>query len=298
MDFFENIERLKKIDFSLIIYSLLNRIPIIVIGKEVDVIDDLLIELSELMHFRKEFVYYTDFISDEEYQNLLLNESIDYNSQRFHIRCPCNVSLKSLMTFTNFNSWIIGLEIPKERLNQNQFINSLRKKLMDFLIISLLSSQITVELIGSNPKELDLSLENNILQKISDDTEKAVIKMKRILLEKTKNERIDGHLVQSILDFETEKQELKKNIFKKEIQNFFSGSKRAYFILSRLNLLSRLQINTKIGSKTLSETIDYQEVPIRRIIYFIKMEWGEDFSDLIANGKKVNALDSMQSMWG
>ena len=37
---------------------------------------------------------------------------------------------------------------------------------------------------------------------------------------------------------------------------------------------------------------------VERIISFICKEWGEDFSSLIENGKKVNALDSMQSLWG
>jgi hypothetical protein len=46
------------------------------------------------------------------------------------------------------------------------------------------------------------------------------------------------------------------------------------------------------------ETIDYDYAHIERITSFIYKEWGEDFSSLIENGKKVNALDSMQSLWG
>ena len=88
------------------------------------------------------------------------------------------------------------------------------------------------------------------------------------------------------------------HIFKKEIQNFYSGSKRSFSILSRLNLLNNIEMKTQIGSKTLLETIDYEDAPIDRIISFINKEWGEDFSILIENGKKVNALDSMQSLWG
>ena len=100
-----------------------------------------------------------------------------------------------------------------------------------------------------------------------------------------------------MLDFDVEKYELKKNILKKEIQNFFSGSKRAFFILTRLNLLNDLEISTKIGSKTLLETIDYEQVPINRIISFINKEWRENFSNLIENGKKVFIGDKIQSMW-
>jgi len=64
-----------------------------------------------------------------------------------------------------------------------------------------------------------------------------------------------------------------------------------------LNLLNDLEISTKIGSKTLLETIDYEQVPINRIISFINKEWGEDFSNLIENGKKVFIGDKIQSMW-
>jgi hypothetical protein len=122
--------------------------------------------------------------------------------------------------------------------------------------------------------------------------------MKRTLSGKVKTEEIDEDLIKTLLDFDIEKEELKRNIFKKEIQNFYSGSKRAFFIFSRLNLLNNIDMNTKIGSKTLQETIDYNDAPIERIVSFVNKEWGEDFSLLIENGKKVNALDSMQSLWG
>ncbi|MFX0139673.1 MAG: hypothetical protein ACFFDN_38895, partial [Candidatus Hodarchaeota archaeon] len=70
------------------------------------------------------------------------------------------------------------------------------------------------------------------------------------------------------------------------------------FILSRLNLLNNIDINTKIGSKTLLDTIDYDDASIERMVSFIRKEWREDFSNIIENGKKVNALDSIQSLWG
>ena len=122
--------------------------------------------------------------------------------------------------------------------------------------------------------------------------------MKRVLSERTRSDKMSKELIKTLLDFETEKNELIKNIFKKEIQNFYSGSKRAFFILSRLRLLTTMEIETKIGSKTLFETIDYDEATINRIISFINREWKEDFSDLIETGKKVYIGDKIQSLWG
>lgn len=298
MNFFNFIEKLKRNEAALIFYCLLNKIPIIVFGDKHLKVDDLLIELSELIHFRKELVFYTDFISLSEYNELVQNENIDFHSQRAHIRCPTCVGLKALNQFTNFDSWLIGFEIPDHKERVNTLISSIKRKLDLFLSISLFSKSVSVNLQGINWKLIDLSLELNLLQKISQDTEKSITKMMRVLSEKITLKDFDKDLIKSLLDFENEKKELKRNIIKKEIQNFFSGSKRAFFILSRLYLLYNIDINTKIGSKTLLDTIDYYDAPIERVIFFIKKEWGEDFSAIVENGKKVNALDSIQSLWG
>ena len=298
MNFFKMLDKLKKKHTSLILYCFLDRIPIIVFGDKEHKVDNFLVELSDLVHFRKEVVFYTDFIAVNEYNNLIQNEDIDYNSQRTHIRCPCNVALKALNQFEHFNSWLIGLVIPKQKENLFYIKNLIRNKCKKFLCIILSSNTISVEFEGLDPKLIDLSLEENILQKISQDTEKSVARMKRVLSEKIKSNKLDRDLVKTLLDFEVEKKELKKNIFKKEIQNFYSGSKRAFFIFSRLHLLNNLEMNTKIGSNTLLETIDYEDAPIERILSFISKEWGEDFSNIIENGKNVFIGDKIQSLWG
>ena len=110
--------------------------------------------------------------------------------------------------------------------------------------------------------------------------------------------QLDKDLVATLLDFEIEKSELKKNIFRREIQNFYSGSKRAFFILSRLHLINNIDIYTKISSKTLLETIDYEEASIERILSFIGKDWGENFSDLIEDDKKSFIGDKIVSLWG
>jgi len=298
LNFFKLLEVLKATDAALILYALLDRVPIIVYGNEAVNVDEFVIDLSNLIHFRKEFIFYTDFISMDEYDNLIMNENVDYNSQRIHIRCPSSVALKALNQFKQFNSWIIGIEMPQEKERVFQFIKSVKRKINYFLSIAFFSNSISIEVVGLNWKLLDLTFELDVLHKISQDTEKSIIKMKRTLSGKVKTEEIDEDLIKTLLDFDIEKEELKRNIFKKEIQNFYSGSKRAFFIFSRLNLLNNIDMNTKIGSKTLLETIDYKDTPIDRIVSFINKEWGEDFSLLIENGKKVNALDSMQSLWG
>ncbi|MFX1522643.1 MAG: hypothetical protein ACFFCC_03955 [Promethearchaeota archaeon] len=298
MNFFKILDKFKKHYLSLILYCLLDRIPVIVFGDDKEEINNFLIELSELIHFRKEYVFYTDFISPNEHEDLILNESIDYNYQRAHIRCPCEVAIKGLNTFRNIDSWLIGMVIPKEEkeiIKLKMFVNSKS----DFILyISLFSNSFSIGLDNLDLKSVDLSLEENILRKISQDTEKSLVKMKRVLNDKINTNQLDKDLVSTLLDFENEKSELKKNIFRREIQNFYSGSKRAFFILSRLNLINNIDIDTKISSKTLLETIDYEDASIERIISFIRKEWGENFSDLIEDGKKSFMGDKIVSLWG
>ncbi|MFX1315146.1 MAG: hypothetical protein ACFE9T_04735 [Promethearchaeota archaeon] len=298
MNFFEFLDKLKKNYNSVILYCLLDRIPIIVLSKDSVKVDQFLIELSELIHFRKEYVFYTDFISNNEYNDLILNENVDFNSQRYHIRCPCNVARKAISQIKDISSWLIGIEIPDQKEHLNYLKNLIKKKADEILFITISANNILVELEGIDLKLIDLTLEQNIFRKISQGTEKSIAKMKRVLSEKIQASYLNKDLIKMLLDFEVEKNELKKNIVKEEIQNFYSGSKRAFFILSRLSILNSAEINTNIGSKTLLETIDFEETPINRILSFIKKEWGEDFANLIENGKKAFIGDKIVSLWG
>lgn len=298
MDFFYILDKFKRHYLSLILYCLLDRIPIIVIGDNQDEIDSFLIELSELVHFRKEFVFYTDFISKEEYESLLSNEDIDYNYQRANFRCPCQVGLKALKTFQNIDSWLIGIDCSNQKNSLIKLKKLINEKTKAILYISFFYEKFSIDLDRLDLKSVDLTLEDNIFKKISQDTEKSIVKMRRVLNDKITPNQLDTELVKTLLNFKIEKSELKKNIFKREIQNFFSGSKRAFFILSRLNLLNGIEINTKIGSKTLLETIDYEDAPIERILSFIYKEWGEDFSNVFEDSRKSFLGDKIVSLWG
>lgn len=298
MEFYEILDKMKRKSAALLIFCVLDRIPIIAYGEDSNEIDEFLMDLSNIIYFRKEFVFYTEFVSKNEYDELIQNEDIDYNSPRIYIRCPCSVPLKELNQFDNFSSWIIGRKVSEGKDEINTIKNLITSKIKVFLSVYFSSGSINLELEGISEKHIDITLEQNILQKISQDTEKAVVKMKRVLLERTKSEEIDKEMIKTLLDFESEKNEVKSSILKKELENFHSGSKRAFFILNRLKLLNDMKISTRIGSKTLLETIDYEDASISRILSFIYKEWKEDFSNLIEEGKKVDIGDKIQSLFG
>ncbi len=297
MDIFENFERLGKKSSSIILYSLLNRIPIIVIGDDEDNIDDFLIELSNLIFFRKESVFYTDFISFEDYMVYIQNEDADYGSERVLVRCPCGVSDKFLEIFKEFKSCLIGVKL----LTNGDLKSNTRKidgKVNNYVLIRMFSDDIELKTKGFNAKSLNLDFEERIMHRVYEGTEKAITRMIRVLKENTKAANLNKEILQEIMNFKIEKTEIKRNFVRLEFQDFYNGAQRAFYILSRMSLLNSLDIPTAIGGKTLLDTIHYSIDNIERILSFIDNEWGLDFSNLIKNGKNSSIGEKIQSLWG
>ncbi len=72
MNFFKVLDKLKAKKMALIIYCLLDRIPLIVLGNDSNIIDEFLIELSELVHFRKEIVFFIESFGQIDAKDIFL----------------------------------------------------------------------------------------------------------------------------------------------------------------------------------------------------------------------------------
>lgn len=297
MEIFSLLDTLKRKEKGYLLYSLLNRLPIIIFGNFEEKVDQLIVELIELIDFRKDLVFDTDFISYSEFKNLIDSESNDYNSMRVQIHCPTSVARRALNEFKCLKSLIIGFRV-KKTTDLNSIREDLGRKAPLFLEIFMKENHISVRMENKKGSIINIALEQSIFKKISENTEISIDKMKRVLSDSITKEGYDGDLKSILLDLEGEKREIKKNIFYKEIRDFYAGSKRAFFVLSKLDLLDKMGIGSKIGSKTLLETIDYHGAPIERILSFIKKEWGEDFSYLIENNKLTFIGEKIQSFWG
>lgn len=297
MEIFSLLETLERKERGLLLYALLNRLPIIIFGNCEEMIDHLIVELIELIDFRKDLVFETDFISYSEYKILIENESNDYNTMRVVIRCPTSVARRALNEFITLKSLTIGFKI-KSSTELRSIREEVRRKASLFLEIFIEKNSISVKMENIHGKLINITLEQNIFKKVSENTEVSIDKMKRVLSDSITKEGYERDLKSILLDLEGEKREIKKNIFHKEIRNFYAGSKRALFVLSKLDLLTNMGIGSKIGSKTLLETINYHGATIERILSFIKEEWEEDFSYLIENNKLTFIGEKIQSFWG
>ena len=122
--------------------------------------------------------------------------------------------------------------------------------------------------------------------------------MKRIINKSIKNPKKHYEDFEDLMNFSLESEELKQNMIKKEINNFFEASKRAFNILNRIKILESLDIRISFSQRTLNSIVSYNQAPISRLLDFIKAEWNLEFEDNFDNKKLSNFTDTFESLWG
>ncbi len=286
-------------DISLLIRCLLDRIPIIILSDQENVIENLMNELISLVPFRNTVIFLSDFLDNEDYSQILEYEDYDLNNERNIFLSFPDTTQKAMDIIKNFNSWIIGVLINKQ--NYSSFIsvhNKIYTQSEYFLKLEVENDSLKAEIIGKKFQNLDLSLERWIYQNAISRTEIEIEKMKRVLLKRTRFKKIPKDQITSIMNFDEEEGEIKENIIKKEILNFFNACKRSINILNRMKILESFKIDTKLSPKTLYSTIAYKNAPIGRILQFIFCEWKEDFFSLLNFKETSNFSDTFESLWG
>ena len=285
---------------ALTLRALLDRTPILVIGKSDDEINEIIEELTSLIKNRQEIVFYTDFISKSELIELLQLESIDFDSKRVIIKSPPAVTFKAVQNFGDFKGWIMGYNrsIDDEK-SKARLLNSLVKKTLYFLTLEINSDQkIIIKMEGKNAKILDISFERNMIREVMKNTEISVEKMSRIIRKKVNNESIDPFIIRNLLNFRLEENHIKRNLLEKKILDFINAAQRGFAILTRINQLNSMGISFDISEKTLLKTIMYDECRLGRILDFIEREWNESISTELKITKSSQYADIIESLWG
>ncbi|MHA1229943.1 MAG: hypothetical protein ACTSRP_00160 [Candidatus Helarchaeota archaeon] len=289
---------LGKENFSKILRGLFNRVPIVVVGDESLQVDKVINSLVQLMPHRNELVYWSDFIEEDELIRLYQEEENDFNVSRIIIRSPSNATPHAFrkINSNNFSGWVIGYSL-KDRITLREAIENISKKINTSIILYL--NRDKLEIIESNYKwnGMEYDFEKNLIHKAIIETEEALEKMKRVLQKKIKNYKNSG-IIEAIMNFETEEEKIRQNIYRQKINEFVQAANRALAILSRIELLQELGFNIQISDKTLLKTIDYQGVGHKRLLEFLLYEYGIDFSKCIGTGLKIDIGDIIESRWG
>jgi hypothetical protein len=274
-------------------------VPILIIGEEEEKIENFINELISLNSFRNSLIFLSDFNTIADYNQILEYEEFDLNNERnFFLSFPSTTKIM-IEKFDNYKSWIIGVAVDKDNYQLSTKVhNKLFLNTDFFLQLEMVSTKLKAEIVGKVFPNLDISLEKWVYQNAINRTEIEVEKMKRVLLKKTRFTKISKEQLEMLMDFEDEEAEIKENIIKKEIQNFFNACKRSINVLNRMKILCNLNISAHLSPKTLFSTIAYKNASIERILEFILNEWNQDFFSLMNFKQISNFSDTFESLWG
>ncbi len=287
-------------NFALILRALLDRIPIIVFGENDDEINEIIDELTSLIKNRQELIFYTDFISKPELENILQLESVDFDSKRILIKSPPTVTFKAVDLFDDFKAWILGYNVAIDDIEKRTYLlKNLTKKTDYFLSLKIEKEQkLIVNIEGKNAKILDINFEKTMIREVMNNTEIAIEKMVRILRKKIPTSTIDSTILMNLLNFRLEENRVKKNLLEKQILDFINAAGRAFALLTRINQLNDMGIPFEISEKTLQKTIMFEECRLKRIFEFIAREWNENYAPEIKLNKSSEFADIIEGLWG
>ncbi|HEY0090171.1 MAG TPA: hypothetical protein VGB37_15090 [Candidatus Lokiarchaeia archaeon] len=267
---FKILEKLRIEDASLILYCLLNRIPIVVTNNNSEVINEFINKLINLIPFRSDIIFGSKFNTQKEYLDFISEENKDYDSKRRVFISYCTSTPSAFKNIKNFKSWIIGLDRSIK----------INKILSNYLEIKIKSKTISIELIGIDKSsiERELSFETKLLKKFTDPKE---IKKKTLFFNNFKKiliQTVSEDYLKFLANIDQEEEAINSHIFKTSILNFVTAAKKIFLILSKIHLidLGRDDKNIeapKLSKETLLDVINYHDASINRILSFIKEEY-------------------------
>ena len=278
MNFFELLSKIKKSLRPLILYSLLNRIPLVVFSKlSEEYIRQILINLADVVYFRDVYFLKKDLFSKDDVNELINAEIIEDMSNRYTIVGYIN-NFQELTDFKDLLSFIIGIKkVKEEKLEISTHL--------PYLELNFDGNSVNVNLYGLNTKDLDLKFEENVLNKIDNETNKSLDDISYLLKTQLKIYRIaqNSDVFVRTMDIEREREIIKYTILQNEIQKFISASEKIYMLLRKAHQFMEIDKNLdiKIKEKDLIDPIEYNEASIKRILSFIETNWRNNFSKYI-----------------
>jgi hypothetical protein len=210
--------------------------------------------------------------------------------------------------FDSFQSWILCFNAKEGRtMKKSETFNSglryiirmIQKKEENLLLIENIDDEVTVNMVGKKYRFNDFKFERRIYNNAIKFVDNSIVKMRRIFdqhLSLLNN--FSSELKEELLDFNFEEINLKKNMFKIQILEFYNAARRAFSILNKISILNSLDINIDISDKTLLDTISYTETNYSRLLDFIKVEWGENFSEQVDTKPIKYKHDLIEGLWG
>lgn len=291
-------------EFSLILNSVLGRIPILVIGEDIELIDDLTESLTLLCPHRHKLVFWRDFTSQDELLAVWEEEKHDYEVNRTVV-CGLSSNLRLAMDrVSKFSGWILAIALNSRILG----VEVTEETLQDILDKVLSTSENCGVLRVKSPSSMTFTLmrensgsfevEKRIVSKILTRKRQALERIRRLLRKSLRGVNVSDHIVKAVLKLEDESVKLTQDVFDEEINSYVHAARRAVMLLSRIRLARELGASTSLTERNLYEAIGWEGGSLSDLIRFIMAEWHEDFSDCVKGGTLSGLGAWVDSMWG
>ncbi len=289
-------------DFPLLLNSLLCRIPILVVGDDTELLDDLTESLTHLCQYRHRLVFWRDFTTEDELFMVWSEEKHDYEVDRTLV-CSFSSSFDLVMErITHFMGWVISMPRSKIREGSSHAdINEITAKLLanspNCGVLRVLSPS-SFEFSLAKGGVIKTAVEEQIISKILTRTHASLERIRRLLKKSLRNLKFSDSMLSSILSLDDEAEKITQDMFNEEINRFIHAARRAVTLLSRIRLTRELGAKTALSERNLCDAIGWDGGSLFELIRFIKSEWHEDFSDCVKGGSLSDLGAWVDSMWG
>ncbi len=290
--------------FPLLLHSVLERIPVIVAGEDIELVDDIAESLTTLSPHRHKLVFWRDFTSESEILSVWEEEKHDYEVSRTVV-CGLSGNLRlALDRITRYTGWmlaiplgstVLGIEVNEKTL-ENVTSHVLRSSNNCGILRVESPSSMNFTLI--KPIESNYNVEKKIVSKILVRKRQSLERIRRLLTKSLRGMNVSEHIISAVLKLDDESEKLTQDVFEEEVNNYVHAARRAVTLLSRIRLARELGASTTLTERNLYEAIGWEGGELPDLIRFIRAEWHEDFSDCVKLGTISGLGAWVDSMWG
>ena len=291
-------------EFPLLLNSMLNRLPILVTGSDMELVDDMVESMVLLGPHRHKMVFWRDFTSEDEILSVWEEEKHNYEVSRTTVCCLTSNLRLALERINHFAGWIIGIPIGSNTMGMYVSEETLEEVIAHISQTSKacgilrLSSPSSMKFDLVNMEIGSLEVEKRIVNKILTRKNQSLERIRRLLSKSLRGAKVSDGIMKAVLKLDDESEKITHDIFVEEINNFVHAARRAVILLSRIRLARELGTSTVLTERNLYEAIGWSGGDLMDLIRFIRAEWHEDFSDCIKLGTLSGLGAWVDSMWG
>jgi hypothetical protein len=290
--------------FPLLLHSVLERIPVIVAGEDIELVDDIAESLTKLSPHRHKLVFWRDFTSESEILSVWEEEKHDYEVSRTVV-CGLSGNLRlALDRITKYNGWTLAIPLGSTVLGIE-----VNEKTLDGVISHVLRHSVNCGILRvDSPSSMKFTLiksidssynvEKKIVSKILVRKRQSLERIRRLLTKSLRGMNVSEHIINAVLKLDDESEKLTQDVFEEEVNNYVHAARRAVTLLSRIRLARELGASTTLTERNLYEAIGWDGGDLPDLIRFIRAEWHEDFSDCVKLGTISGLGAWVDSMWG